>query len=195
MSSLNVISINPAQSAKSALHPEVFERIAREYRVNRDMTKINLSAKRTINFIFGISKRISRSMSVKLLAARFVAGSSLIGFSLYQGLSLEAFSASWAMMIFGLSLVFGFFNRFVSLAALGFFGFLSVNSAMATSTPDWITIIPAIGALFFLFAGPGLYSVDQLMRKASFKYAKAHAKAKAEKLAENRLSYRAMRYV
>ena len=44
MSSLNVISINPAQSAKSALHPEVFERIAREYRVNRDKTKINLSA-------------------------------------------------------------------------------------------------------------------------------------------------------
>lgn len=195
MSSINVISINPAQSAKSALHPEVFERIAREYRVDREMTKINLSAKRSINFAFGISKRISRSMSVKLLAARAIAGVTMISFAVYQGLSIASFSMAWMMLILGSSLLCGLFTRFTSLISLAFFGYVGIMTAVTNATPDFAAIIPALISIIFMVAGPGIYSMDQIMRRGMFRYAKQHARSKAIKLAENRLSYRAMRYL
>ncbi len=195
MSSINVISINPAQSAKSALHPEVFERLAREYRVDTEMTKLNLSAKKTINFIFGINKRISRSMSFNLLAARTLAGSGLIGFAFYQGLSMTAFSPAWVMLSFGISLLCGFFTRMTSLLSFGYFSVVSTLAFMTSGSIDIYSLAPAILSLLFMLVGPGKFSSDQIMRRNLYKYSKTRARAKAIKLAENRLSYRAMRYM
>ncbi|MDE6409200.1 MAG: hypothetical protein K2K81_03005 [Muribaculaceae bacterium] len=195
MSSINVISINPAQSAKSALHPEVFERIAREYRVDSEMTKINLSAKKTINFAFGINKRITRSISVKLLSVRAVAGLGLIGFSMFQGLSLSSFSLTWMMLILGVSLLSGLFTRFSSLISFGIFSYFGTMTALATGSLDYACIAASLISLVFMITGPGKFSTDQIIRRSLFRYAKNHARAKAIKLAENRLSYRAMRYL
>ncbi|MDE5790423.1 MAG: hypothetical protein K2H96_04240 [Muribaculaceae bacterium] len=195
MSSINVISINPAQSAKSALHPEVFERIAREYRVDKEMTQINLSAKKTINFAFGINKNVSRSMSVNLLVARAVAGFGLVGFAFYQGLTFSTFSLSWAMLMLGFSLLCGLFTRVSSFISLGFFGYVATMATIATGTPDFASLVPALISMVFMISGPGKFSADQIMRRNLFKFAKNHARAKAIKLAENRLSYRAMRYL
>ncbi|MDE5807663.1 MAG: hypothetical protein K2H76_06050 [Muribaculaceae bacterium] len=190
MNSINVISINPANSAKSALHPEVFERIAREYSVTRETTKMNLSAKRVINFCFGINKKIGRAFSTNLLVARSLAGIALIGYAFFAGLSFAAFSPAWMMVILAVSLVLGLFNRFTSFAAAGYFGYLALTSAFSVSL-----LLPALIAVVSMLVGPGLFSIDQLLRRASFKYAKEYARAKAIKLAENRLSYRAMRYM
>ncbi|MDE7441508.1 MAG: hypothetical protein K2M69_05010 [Muribaculaceae bacterium] len=188
MSSVNVISINPAKSAKSALHPEVFERIAREYSISRDTTKMNISAKRTINLVYGINKKIGKTISINLLVVRVLFAAALIGGSIWMGLSMTAFTASWMMLILGTSLLFGLLSRVTSLVSGVYF------SVLAASNPEWLTIASAAVALLFFFAGPGLFSIDQLLRRSSFRYAKHRARAKAIKLAENRLSYRAMRY-
>lgn len=188
MSSVNVISINPAKSAKSALHPEVFERIAREYNISRDTTKMNISAKRTINFIYGINKKIGKTMSINLLVARLLFAAAFIGGSIWMGLSTTAFTASWMMLILGTSLLFGFLSRGTSLVSALYF------IVVATNNPEWLTITSAAVAIMFFISGPGLFSIDQLLRRSSFRYAKRRARAKAIKLAENRLSYRAMRY-
>lgn len=195
MSSFNVISINPARSAKSALHPEVFERIAREYSVNRDMTNMSLSAKKTINLFFGINKTISRRKSIYLLAGRALAGFALIGSALYVGLNIHSFSASWGMLILGISLICGFFSRFISFVATGFFGYMAYLSTLTTGTPDYLTIFSALLSLTFFISGPGMFSMDQFTRRFLIKSAKKRSRAKAEKLAANRLSYRAMQYL
>ena len=195
MSSINVISINPAKSAKSALHPEVFERIARECRVNRDMTNMTLSAKKTINLFFGINKSISRRKSTTLLIARTVAGLALIAGAFYSGLGLSSFSASWGMLVLGISLISGLFSRFTSFIGAGFFGYMTYMSTLISGTPDVAIIFSAFLSLTFFISGPGMFSVDQILRRNLIRYAKVRSRIKAEKLAANRLSYRAMQYM
>lgn len=188
MSSVNVISINPAKSAKSALHPEVFERIAREYSISRDTTKMNISAKRTINFIYGINKKIGKTLSINLLVARTIIAAALTAGTIWTGLSLIAFTPAWMMLILAGSLLFGLFSRVISFGSALYFG------CLASTAPEWMMIASAGVSFLFFLSGPGLFSIDQLLRRASFRYAKRRARSKAIKLAENRLSYRAMRY-
>lgn len=209
MSSINVISINPAQNAKSALHPEVFERIAREYRADMGMRKVKLAVKKPIDFFFGINKNVSRSKSFSLLISRLVSGGGLIALSIFQGLSLSIFSPAWIMLFLGISLFFGLFTRMISFVAAGFLGYYTTLSVMATATPDFSDILPAtisilpilvlatpaLISLVFTIAGPGKFSTDQLIRRAIIRRAKRNVRSKARKLAEKRLSYQAMRYL
>ena len=195
MSIINVISIDPAQNAKSALSPEVFERIARECRITIDMRTHKAHASKFINHVFGISKNTSASKSRILFIARVLAGAAFIALSVVSGLSLGAFSASWVMLALGASLVAGVFTRITSFAAFGFLAY-----TLSLLTPEFSmtfgsTVMLTVGALLFAICGPGKFSTDQLTRRLMIRYSKKRARIKAEKLAEKRLSYQAMRYV
>lgn len=195
MNNINVISINPAQSAKGALHPEVFERIAREYRVNRDTAKINVSSKRAINFLFGINKGITTRQSAALFSTRSILGLGMTACGIISGITLTAFTPATMMVVLGVSLFSGLFTRLTSAAAMGVFGFFSAMSYLSGMMPD-ITVIASFAiALLFMVVGPGRFSIDQIMRQAMYKSAKRRARARAIKLAENRLSYRAIQYI
>ncbi|MDE5869227.1 MAG: hypothetical protein K2H18_03255, partial [Muribaculaceae bacterium] len=129
------------------------------------------------------------------LIARTVAGLALIAGAFYSGLGLSSFSASWGMLVLGISLISGLFSRFTSFIGAGFFGYMTYMSTLISGTPDVAIIFSAFLSLTFFISGPGMYSVDQILRRNLIRYAKIRSRIKAEKLAANRLSYRAMQYM
>ncbi|MDE7412762.1 MAG: hypothetical protein K2N05_03090 [Muribaculaceae bacterium] len=195
MSSINVISIDPAQSAKSALHPEVFERIARECRFSRDVKHYNVSAQKSINLAFGINKKVSKTKSRNLLLLRSVAGISLVASAFAQGLDFTSFSASWAMVIMGISMVFGLFSRVISIMSATFFTYVLAISGLEISLANISAAAAVLFSVTLFITGPGKFSFDNILRRSMIRYAKVSSRRKAEKLANLRLSYKAMQYV
>lgn len=195
MTSINVISIDPAKNAKSALHPEVFERLARECRISRDKTEYTISAKKSINLFFGINKKTGVTKSKIIFSFRILASLLLGAGVFYMGLSFSAFSLSWIMAALAVSLFFGLFTRIISFVS---FGALSYLIAMTYGTNGSIELIAAATAfisLLFLVSGPAMFSLDQIIRKAMLKYARLSAGKKANRLAARRLSYQAIKYM
>lgn len=194
MNNLNLISIDPAQSAKPALNPEVFERIARECRFTRDVKTYNISALKSINFAFGIKKQTSRTKSIVLFSLRSLFGCGLIAFSFFNNSVIAGIPSFWVTMSFGILLLFGMFTRLSSVVATGFFAFAAVLSSAIIPMEIMNIGLAAIAFLFVVF-GPGKFSADQIIRKSLIKYSNYRSRTKAEQLAKLRLSYKAMRYV
>lgn len=195
MSSINLISIDPAQSAKSALHPEVFERLARQCKVTAATKDITVSYKKVINSFFGISKKTTKKFSLTALTLRVVAAVALCSLSLSQGMDFSGFSISWIIAGLAVSLLSGCLTRLSSGVAFVASAFMAYSAFSATGMIEVLPIICMAFSFLFLLIGPGLFSADQLLRKAMIKGARKNARRKANRLAERRLSYQAMRYI
>lgn len=193
MNNINVISINPAQPTKAAMHPEIFERIARDCRTR---TSAAASAslrpfKLLLNAISGINAGVSKSMSARLLILRLLAGALLIGLALYPtGVGPLAFTADWCQLILGVAIVCGFMTRIFCLAGAAIFATFAIQAGMAGEV-DLYMILPAMIAMVFIIIGPGIYCIDQIIRRGLFRNARRRAKLRIEKLAATRMSYKA----
>ena len=194
MNDINVISIDPSRETKASMHPELFRDFAKKYKDIRD-SSVSIDAKpmarSIINFLFGINKRVSTGVSVKLLILRVVIGSILIA---YAGLSFEGNQPTlltWTELILGASIITGFFSRIVSIAALSLIGYACFSDFLNLGTFDFSLTLPLLTSVVFLIIGPGIFSFDQLFRCAFFRIAKRREHIRAIKLAQDRLSYKA----
>lgn len=190
MDGINVISINPGQTTKAAMHPEVFERIAREYKLNTQEAQSRHVFRDCVNFVLGLNGKISSGMSAKLLSIRLIMGAGIISMGIFASSLGLSEMTGMVSIIFGGLLSIGLVSRLTSTIALGYFGYI-VGISAAIGSIDAMAILPALVALISMIMGPGFYSCDQLIRKSIFRNVRRNAVRKKKQLAEDRLSYKA----
>lgn len=186
MADVNVISVNPGKKTLGALNLEFVEKMARTC---RPITMgIHSPRTKTIcNFIFGINKYVSSSWSSKLWLLRSVIAVYFISvgiLAIMSGAEGIHFGISVANIVMGGMIFLGFLARISATA-----GFLLYASAAVTAALGYVwhlssseipvfeteTVMQALLMLVIAVAGPGRYSVDQLLRRFIFRKAKYRA--------------------
>ncbi len=164
-----VISVNPGEKTLGAISMEGRSYDDLDARIAATVSATPES-KELINFLTGIDTGKISSLSSKLLVLRVISAIG-IGYGAYQEYLASGFGSILLLLtlgMVGLSLLFGFGTRLIS--TIGFIiiatlGFKEVIPAMPA-------VIYAIPAFLFMIMGPGIYSSDQLIRKAIFKATK-----------------------
>lgn len=167
MTDARIISVNPAEKSlgEKLLNQKCLGTISK---CISDSSRIGLTIGRCVNLFFGLNGKINLQLSSKLLFLRLVAGAVLICSVLLPVQSVDLLSFGFEpqnmfIIAFAFSLVFGFFTRVCSIAALGWYGYL-LYSSIAASAPD-VSLLPVMGVgVMFWILGPGMFSFDQLVR-------------------------------
>lgn len=190
MDGINVISINPGQTTRAAMHPEVFERIARECRLNTPRSQSRHLFRDSLNVILGINGKVSAGMSSKLLTLRLIMGGGLIALGAAASSLGLSHLCGVVCMAYGGLLIAGLTSRLASIATLAYFGATAVISALGNNL-ETITLLPILVSVIFSILGPGFYSCDQLTRKSLLRASRKTALRKKMQQAQDRMSYRA----
>lgn len=168
-----------------------------------DLKEIRL--KNVLNLFTGININTTPWLSQRLLVSRVVIGVSMIALALTANVDFAQFNVAYVALAFAVALICGFAQRAlctiasvvcISMAAtymsgLTFYQFMdSAFSLPVISTAFeailWTLIFGAL-ALF----GPGIYSVDQLLRRKTFRSYKNKMAAAAQQEAKDRMTYKA----
>ena len=197
MNSLNVISINPGESTQAVLHPELLNSGLRDRIHNgegRNLFRTPSVFRDRVDFLTGISISTSAKNSSRMLIVRLAAGAILgaLGAYLLHG-SIDIVMGI-TCIVMGISIATGFLTRIISFAAISMLTFMFWNSLVSPDPTQVIWLAPAIPGLFFSIFGPGIYSVDSIIRKTMLRLNKSYRQKRAEKEAADRLSYKAFRY-
>lgn len=202
MSKVQIISVNPAKKTLGALHPELLEKVARTCRIPA-APKPQSIFKTSVNTFFGINKGMTKAVSSRLLLTRVLLGVWFIISGITAGIDPFTINLSMLSTIFGGMLVLGILNRPASLAAAVLFAISAVGAATDISgtitlqnfiSSDPFAILSCILCISIAICGPGLFSVDQLIRRSMLHLARTIRKRNATRKAERRLSYRAFQY-
>ncbi len=163
MNSPQIISINPGRKT-------VGERLqeARQYEpmVQSIVTSMARKPKCTsiLNALTGISSKNMAGTSRRLLLLRFVT-SLILGaaayYTWYSGTDAPIFIPLIALAT---SLLLGFATRIVSIGIILTCGYFAV---IGLEDP-FVCVVLAFAAMVFAILGPGIFSVDQCIRKAIF---------------------------
>lgn len=165
MDKAKIISVNPADwtRGEAALRNKknATSRVAVLTKMARTHKKSSF-----VDFITGISKGTNKSASVKLLLVRLLCGAIFItagAMGLSNGMSEPLSAVSLAI---GISIVTGLATRLATLGGAAFFGIQCHSLFISGIMPDAV-LAGAFAAVALLLAvlGPGLYSVDQLIRR------------------------------
>lgn len=165
MDKAKIISVNPADwtRGEAALRNQktAASRVAVLTKMVRTHKKSNF-----VDFITGISKDTNRSASSKLLLVRLLCGAIFITAAAMGLANGMPHSLSAATLAVGISIVSGFATRIATLGGALFFGIECHSLFIAEMMPDAV-LAGAFAAVALLLAvlGPGLYSVDQLIRR------------------------------
>ncbi|MDE7465078.1 MAG: DoxX family protein [Muribaculaceae bacterium] len=197
MNSLNVISINPGESTQAALHPELLSSGLRSRVRNgegHNLFRTPSLFRDRVDFLTGISNSTSAKSSLRMLIVRLTIGMMLAAFGGYLLHGNLDLTVGITCIVMGLSIATGFLTRIVSFAAISMLTFMFWNSLVSPNPTQVIWLAPAIPGLFFSIFGPGIYSVDSIIRKTALRLNKSYRQKRAEKEAADRLSYKAFRY-
>lgn len=175
MNQPTVISVNPGEKTLGAINEE-----ARRYETINARLAAQVAAdvmatpafKDTINFITGINADNVTGISGKLASLRLICSAAL-GYAAYLGMNVATISSTAmiiniALCILSVSLLFGFGTRIISVVSLGIMGIFAFSGAIDMTD----AIMYSAPALLFVVMGPGIYSCDQLIRRAVLKVAK-----------------------
>ncbi len=171
MSKVQVISVNPGVKTIGELSR--YNRLARLSRAIAPTTAKHHSLfKRTVNLLFGLNKGVDTRLSGKLMLLRLLCGSLMVSSVAIPMISAEIFSfqmgiESMVMLTLGVSLMLGFLSRLTSYAGVAWFGYNLALSLIA-GVPEVSYGALMLLMLVFSVLGPGLFSADQLLRKALF---------------------------
>lgn len=189
MNEAHVISVNPGAKTLGELRVND-NRLTKISRTIAPHKIVSRPFKRMLNLLFGISSKVNRQFSGKILLLRIVcccllAATALIPLSESDLTILNIPPVAVAMVTAGLSIIFGFFTRLVSLTTacwLAYSMYLSILAGDADMTCGAMIMV----MLVFTVLGPGLYSIDRLLLKALLRLTR-----KRKKKLNSRVDYRA----
>ena len=191
MNKPNVISINPGQKTLGQLHQEAerYNPVVKQL-VSTISSTVRLKA--CLNFFTGIDTKTMKGASARILLLRlFTAGlmasfayavmnPSVLGISdavlvpalnsVYGNIAL-----STSIFVMAASILLGFMTRIVSVAAFPYFISMVLQGTLPISIASALLFV----ALGYIILGPGIFSVDQCIRKTIFRNYKRRAKRRA----------------
>lgn len=171
MSKVQVISVNPGVKTMGEL--SIYNRLARLSRAIAPTTVRHHSLfKRTINLLFGLNKGVGTRLSGKLMLLRLLCGGLMVSsvaipMTSAEILSLQMGMESVIMFALGISLMLGFLSRLTSYTGVAWFGY-NLALSLIQGVPEVSYGALMLLMLVFSVLGPGLFSADQLLRKALF---------------------------
>ncbi len=166
MSTAKIISVNPGVKTRGAIFEEG-KRYARAGRALLSCAVKRQSPTGFVDFITGIPARISRKISIKLLAMRLICGSRLVAVAMNALSEDTGDGTAMLELAAGISMATGLFTRIVSLAgatAFGLFAWFTAEAAGAVSADACLMAAFSAGCLMVAVMGPGLFSIDQMIR-------------------------------
>lgn len=188
MNKPNVISINPGQKTLGQLHQEAerYNPVVKQL-VSTISSTVRLKA--CLNFFTGIDSKTMKGASARILLLRLFTAGLLASFA-YAVLNPSVLAISDAVLVPALdsvqgnialstsifvmaaSILLGFMTRIVSVAAFPYFIPMVLQGTLPISIASALLFV----ALGYIILGPGIFSVDQCIRKAIFRNYKRRAR-------------------
>lgn len=191
MNKPNVISINPGQKTLGQLHQEA-ERYNPVVKQLVSTISSTLRLKACLNFFTGIDTKTMKGASARILLLRLFTSGLLASFA-YAVLNPSVLAISDAVLVPALdsvqgnialstsifvmaaSILLGFMTRIVSVAAFPYFIPMVLQGTLPISIASALLFV----ALGYIILGPGIFSVDQCIRKTIFRNYKRRARRRA----------------
>lgn len=191
MNKPNVISINPGQKTLGQLHQEAerYNPVVKQL-VSTISSTVRLKA--CLNFFTGIDTKTMKGASARILLLRLFTAGLLASFA-YAVMNPSVLAISDAVLVPALnsvygnialstsifvmaaSILLGFMTRIVSVAAFPYFIPMVLQGTLPISIASALLFV----ALGYIILGPGIFSVDQCIRKTIFRHYKRRAKRAA----------------
>lgn len=191
MNKPNVISINPGQKTLGQLHQEAerYNPVVKQL-VSTISSTVRLKA--CLNFFTGIDTKTMKGASARILLLRLFTAGLLASFA-YAVLNRSVLAISDAVLVPALdsvqgnialstsifvmaaSILLGFMTRIVSVAAFPYFIPMVLQGTLPISIASALLFV----ALGYIILGPGIFSVDQCIRKTIFRNYKRRARRRA----------------
>lgn len=195
MNQANVISVNPGIKTIGELR--VNEHVARKisHAIANTAPQNSITFKSVIDFMTGINSRITGHLSMKIMMLRVVCGTLLLGMVLIPMSSANIYDLDFSVtevvgIIAGFSIIFGAFMRVVCFGCASFLSYNLyihvLNSGLELSGLAEIGML-----LIFTIMGPGMYCIDQLLRRGIYSIIRKRAKRAKAKLNESSFEYNA----
>lgn len=187
MNKPNVISINPGQKTLGQLHQEAerYNPVVKQL-VSTISSTVRLKA--CLNFFTGIDTKTMKGASARILLLRLFTAGLLASFA-YAVMNPSVLAISDAVLVPALnsvygnialstsifvmaaSILLGFMTRIVSVAAFPYFIPMVLQGTLPISIASALLFV----ALGYIILGPGIFSVDQCIRKTIFRNYKRRA--------------------
>lgn len=191
MNKPNVISINPGQKTLGQLHQEAerYNPVVKQL-VSTISSTVRLKA--CLNFFTGIDTKTMKGASARILLLRLFTAGLMASFA-YAVMNPSVLAISDAVLVPALnsvygnialstsifviaaSILLGFMTRIVSVAAFPYFIPMVLQGTLPISIASALLFV----ALGYIILGPGIFSVDQCIRKTIFRNYKRRAKRRA----------------
>lgn len=191
MNKPNVISINPGQKTLGQLHQEAerYNPVVKQL-VSTISSTVRLKA--CLNFFTGIDTKTMKGASARILLLRLFTAGLLASFA-YAVMNPSVLAISDAVLVPALnsvygnialstsifvmatSILLGFMTRIVSVAAFPYFIPMVLQGTLPISIASALLFV----ALGYIILGPGIFSVDQCIRKTIFRNYKRRARRRA----------------
>lgn len=191
MNKPNVISINPGQKTLGQLHQEAerYNPVVKQL-VSTISSTVRLKA--CLNFFTGIDTKTMKGASARILILRLFTAGLLASFA-YAVMNPSVLAISDAVLVPALdsvqgnialstsilvmaaSILLGFMTRIVSVAAFPYFIPMVLQGTLPISIASALLFV----ALGYVILGPGIFSVDQCIRKTIFRNYKRRARRRA----------------
>lgn len=191
MNKPNVISINPGQKTLGQLHQEAerYNPVVKQL-VSTISSTVRLKA--CLNFFTGIDTKTMKGASARILLLRLFTAGLMASFA-YAVMNPSVLAISDAVLVPALnsvygnialstsifvmaaSILLGFMTRIVSVAAFPYFISMVLQGTLPISIASALLFV----ALGYIILGPGIFSVDQCIRKTIFRNYKRRAKRRA----------------
>lgn len=191
MNKPNVISINPGQKTLGQLHQEAerYNPVVKQL-VSTISSTVRLKA--CLNFFTGIDTKTMKGASARILLLRLFTAGLLASFA-YAVMNPSVLAISDAVLVPALdsvqgiialstsifvmaaSILLGFMTRIVSVAAFPYFIPMVLQGTLPISIASALLFV----ALGYVILGPGIFSVDQCIRKTIFRNYKRRARRRA----------------
>lgn len=191
MNKPNVISINPGQKTLGQLHQEAerYNPVVKQL-VSTISSTVRLKA--CLNFFTGIDTKTMKGASARILLLRLFTAGLMASFA-YAVMNPSVLAISDAVLVPALdsvqgnialstsifvmaaSILLGFMTRIVSVAAFPYFIPMVLQGTLPISIASALLFV----ALGYIILGPGIFSVDQCIRKTIFRNYKRRARRRA----------------
>lgn len=191
MNTPTIISINPIVKTIGQIHQES---IGSGRAIPRIVSNLSVTPrlKDTLNLLTGISTPAMSGASGRILLLRFISAVAIITVLALVFATGGEMLLSIPLAVLGISLLLGLMTRIISLTAMIYFILAGVQGMLALEP----CCIFGFSALIFMIMGPGIYSIDQCIRKAIWRSYKRRAKRAAlrasasSRLRNNGIDYR-----